>query len=82
VVRQVQDARKRSGLDVSDRVALKWTAPTATAEAIAEHQSTIAAEVLAVEMGSLASPPPDGAEVFADDDTGLRFTIERAADLG
>ena len=58
VVRVVQDARKQAGLDVSDRIALAWSAGTDVAEALAEHSAAIAEEVLATsvsdDLGSLA----------------------------
>ncbi|WP_370652967.1 isoleucine--tRNA ligase, partial [Frankia sp. CIT1] len=49
VVRVLQDARKTSGLDITDRVDIRWSADTpATAQALLEHGSAVAAEVLAV----------------------------------
>ncbi|MDR0849403.1 MAG: isoleucine--tRNA ligase [Propionibacteriaceae bacterium] len=50
VVRGVQELRKTSGLDVSDRIRLSWSACGDLAEAIREGADSIAAEVLAVEM--------------------------------
>jgi len=52
-IRLVQDARKSDGLDVTDRISLRWsTADTQVAEAITEHQELISREVLAVEFGA------------------------------
>jgi isoleucyl-tRNA synthetase len=51
VIRFVQDARKNSGLDVTDRIELWWQADTdPVAAALREHREAIAAEVLAVSM--------------------------------
>jgi len=51
VIRLIQEARKSSGLDVSDRIALSWWATEPqTAQAIEEHAATIAGEVLATQM--------------------------------
>ena len=51
VVRVVQEARKTRGLEVSDRIALTWTAGRAdVADAVRAHAGTIAEEVLAVSM--------------------------------
>jgi isoleucyl-tRNA synthetase len=51
VVRVVQEARKTHGLEVSDRIALTWTAGRAdVADAVRAHAGTIAEEVLAVSM--------------------------------
>jgi len=78
VIRAVQEARKASGFDVSDRIALTWQASDpATAAAIREHASLIADEVLAVRLAEAPSPTgPHG--VFAETDLGLRFTVSRS----
>ncbi|MFC3998630.1 isoleucine--tRNA ligase [Nocardiopsis sediminis] len=47
-IRLVQDARKSSGLDISDRIDLWWTATDpVSAQALTEHARSIAGEVLA-----------------------------------
>ncbi|WP_239312187.1 isoleucine--tRNA ligase, partial [Frankia sp. Cj3] len=57
VVRVLQDARKTSGLDITDRVDIRWSADTpATAQALLEHGSAVAAEVLAVSFTRAAGP--------------------------
>jgi isoleucyl-tRNA synthetase len=49
VVRFAQETRKNSGLDISDRIELWWQADgAALASALRQHQTAIAAEVLAV----------------------------------
>ena len=48
VVRLVQEARKAAGFEVSDRIALVWSAEDETAAAIEAHLATICDEVLAV----------------------------------
>jgi isoleucyl-tRNA synthetase len=75
-VRLIQDARKRSGLDVSDRIRLWWQAEGETAEAMREHAGTIADEVLAVQYDE--GSPPDGAFGYDDDELGLAFALVRA----
>jgi isoleucyl-tRNA synthetase len=50
VIRLVQEARKRSGFDVSDRIDLWWQADDETAEAIRAHADLISGEVLAISM--------------------------------
>src|SRR5207253_1280543 len=42
VVRLVQDARKASGFDVSDRIELVWQADGELSRAIEEHAGTVA----------------------------------------
>jgi isoleucyl-tRNA synthetase len=54
VVRLIQDARKNDGLDVTDRILLRWSADDpdlAAALASPSHKDMIAGEVLAVEFG-------------------------------
>ncbi len=59
-VRLVQDARKGDGLDVTDRIALRWsTGDQELAAALREHRAMIAGEVLAVEFGPLQADTPD-----------------------
>jgi isoleucyl-tRNA synthetase len=85
-VRLIQEARKASGLNVSDRIVVRWTtADVDLAAALAEHGAMIAGEVLAVSFGPGAGPGGDGAGVagpwhaHADTDLGLRFWLARAA---
>ena len=87
VVRLVQDARKSDGLDVSDRIWLRWgTDDAELAEALTDHGALISAEVLAVDYGPLppqaeqgpAHDAPAAARGHADDHLGLTFWIRRA----
>ena len=50
VVRAVQQARKDAGLEVSDRIALRMAADTATMAAIEAHRDMIASETLATTL--------------------------------
>ncbi|NLT30457.1 MAG: isoleucine--tRNA ligase [Propionibacterium sp.] len=74
VIRLVQDARKSSGFEVSDRIVLEWAAEGELAEAIEAHATEIAAEVLAVEMtrGSAAD------DWSRDEDLGLALKVRVA----
>ncbi|MFC7330235.1 isoleucine--tRNA ligase [Marinactinospora rubrisoli] len=76
VVRLVQDARKSSGLDISDRIDLWWTATDpATAQAMAEHGTAIGTEVLA---RTLTEGAPDGpAHTVEAADFGVRFWLRK-----
>jgi len=84
VVRLIQDARKTSGLDVSDRIELRWATPDADlAAALTTHGELIAGEVLAVAFGP-GEGPGDAAGTgpwheHADADLGLRFWLAVAA---
>jgi len=52
VIRGVQEARKNDGLDVTDRIWLRWSATDPdVAAALTEHAELVAREVLAVDYG-------------------------------
>ena len=77
VIRLVQDARKTDGLDVTDRIALRWSASEQDlAAALTEHAALIAGEVLATEYGPDVATP-DTPE-HAEPELGLRFWLRRA----
>jgi isoleucyl-tRNA synthetase len=66
-VRLVQDARKSDGLDVSDRIAVRWsTGDQELAEALQEHRAMIAGEVLATEFGPLEPGTAEAEAAKAD----------------
>ncbi len=79
-VRLVQEARKRSGLDVSDRIELWWSVEPTGAEglreALLEHGQGVADEVLAVAFHE-GRPTADLAP-HADADLGLVFWLRPA----
>ena len=90
VVRLVQDARKSDGLDVSDRISLRWTASDPDlAAALAEHGQLISSEVLAVDYaeqaaaltqaqaGATIGTRAGDAREHTDPDLGLTFWIRR-----
>jgi isoleucyl-tRNA synthetase len=76
VVRLVQEARKAAGFEVSDRIALVWSAEDETAAAIETHLATICDEVLAVtaERGT----PVENGWLTRDSDLGLTFSVTRS----
>ena len=77
VVRLVQDARKASGLEVTDRIALTWSASEPeVAEAVREHAAAVAGEVLATSFteGSVGSVVGGR----RDDELGLEFALAKA----
>ena len=73
VVRLVQERRKSSGLEVSDRITLAWAATGDLAAAIRAHAALIASEVLATTV--VEDEPGD--EWATDDDLGLTFSISK-----
>jgi len=86
VVRMVQEARKNSGFDVSDRISLVWYAEGETAEALRENERLVADEVLA--PGGLARAADRAAAETAaeraegavrDEELGLTLALTRVA---
>ncbi len=92
VVRLVQEARKSSGFEVSDRIILVWRADGETGAALRENGPLVAGEVLAVEMyeGEVTRPEEtavavetvgaDGTPattVVHDAELGLTFSVAR-----
>jgi isoleucyl-tRNA synthetase len=74
VIRGVQEARKASGFEVSDRILLRWAATLpATADAVRVHSGLIGDEVLATTVAE-AEPANDW---FTDEELGLRFAVSR-----
>jgi isoleucyl-tRNA synthetase len=74
VIRLVQEARKSDGLEVTDRIVLRWTSSDpAVSQALSVHGSAVAAEVLAVDYAQ--GPGPDGAFPHSDDTLGLQFWL-------
>jgi isoleucyl-tRNA synthetase len=76
-VRLMQEARKASGLEVTDRIALWWTATDDDlAAALREHADTVAAEILATSYAE--GPPAEDLAQHGDPDLGLTFSLRRA----
>ncbi|MGQ0625839.1 MAG: isoleucine--tRNA ligase [Sporichthyaceae bacterium] len=78
-VRAVQEARKNTGLEVSDRIVLAWHAAGAElAEALREHADLLAAEVLATSVNELPAPASGPTAICADPELGLTITLAKA----
>ncbi|MEU6013419.1 isoleucine--tRNA ligase [Streptomyces sp. NPDC047515] len=76
-IRLIQEARKNSGLDVADRIAVRWTsASPATVEALTEHAALIADEVLALDYAQGEADPEYGAP-FEDEGLSLTFRLRK-----
>jgi len=74
----VQDARKNSGLEVSDRIELWWEAEAEVAAAVVEHRDLIAAEVLAVSVAH--GRPAADISPHAGAELGLSFWLRAAGE--
>ncbi|MFF9591499.1 isoleucine--tRNA ligase [Streptomyces sp. NPDC014646] len=76
-IRLIQEARKNSGLDVADRIAVRWTSTSAaTVEALTEHAALIADEVLALDYAQGEADAAFG-EPFEDEGLALTFRLRR-----
>jgi isoleucyl-tRNA synthetase len=72
VIRAIQEERKNSGFDISDRISVEWNADAETADAIASAIALISDEVLATSFmrnDSLA---------ISDAEIGLALALKRA----
>src|SRR5690606_33156827 len=77
-IRLIQEARKNSGLDVADRIALRWDASDeATVAALTEHAGLIAEEVLATDFARGEADDSYG-RPFTDDALTLTFRLRKA----
>jgi isoleucyl-tRNA synthetase len=75
-IRLIQDARKSTGLEITDRITLWWTAPADLSAALNEHADLVAGEILATTYteGNLPADLPH----HGDKDLGLTFALRRA----
>jgi isoleucyl-tRNA synthetase len=81
-VRLVQDARKGDGLQVTDRIAVRWSAvDPELAAALTEYQDLIGREVLAVEFRPVPADQPDASPAGDDEDPG-QWTRHDSRELG
>jgi isoleucyl-tRNA synthetase len=71
-IRFIQDERKSSGFDVSDRIIISWNAKNETSKAILRGEEHIREETLALEMIQ------DSSLVLADNELGLALKLIRA----
>jgi isoleucyl-tRNA synthetase len=78
VIRFVQDARKRTGLEVADRIRLHWAGTGELAAAVGEHGSEIADAVLAVEVSAGEPADPGALTAYHDEETGIDIWLRRA----
>ncbi|GAB1330193.1 isoleucine--tRNA ligase [Streptomyces sennicomposti] len=77
-IRLIQEARKNSGLDVADRIALRWTSTDpAVIAALSEHAGLIADEVLATDFAQGEADETYG-EAFTDEGLSLTFRLRKA----
>jgi len=80
VIRLVQEARKSDGLNVTDRIVLRWsTTDPDVAAALTEHGALIAAEVLATDLAQLRPAAADAGGIrHSAAVPALEFWLQRA----
>ncbi|MFF8282562.1 isoleucine--tRNA ligase [Streptomyces albus] len=77
-IRLIQEARKNSGLDVADRIELRWQSTDEdVSRALAEHTFLIAEEVLATEFAQ-GDPTELEGPSFEDEGLALTFRLRKA----
>lgn len=76
-IRLIQEARKNSGLDVADRITLRWqSADEEVTQALSEHTALIAEEVLAADF-TQGSPEELEGPTFEDEPLSLKFRLRK-----
>ncbi|MYZ34084.1 isoleucine--tRNA ligase [Streptomyces sp. MnatMP-M17] len=77
-IRLIQEARKNSGLDVADRIAVRWTATSlSTTEALTAHTPLISDEVLATSF-TPGTPDASYGPPFTDESLELTFHLRKS----
>ncbi|MFH8343330.1 isoleucine--tRNA ligase [Streptomyces sp. NPDC018045] len=78
-IRLIQEARKNSGLDVADRIALRWqTTDEEVRTALTEHRTLISEEVLATDFAQGEADTTYG-PAFEDEGLTLTFRLRKTA---
>jgi isoleucyl-tRNA synthetase len=72
VIRSIQEQRKNSGFEISDRIHVSWNGSLEIGEAIREHLSQISEEVLALSMTQSAELSTE------DNEIGLALSLTKA----
>ncbi len=73
LVRRIQDLRRDAGLDVSDRIHVRFEGDALLGDVLAAHRDYIAGETLALSIE--AGAPSDGATRFEGDVDGAALTL-------
>ncbi|MFE6685473.1 isoleucine--tRNA ligase [Streptomyces sp. NPDC057743] len=77
-IRLIQEARKNSGLDVADQIALRWTTTDDEVRtALTDHAALIADEVLAADFAA-GGPEESYGPAFTDEALALTFHLRKA----
>ena len=79
IVRLVQNLRKSSGLEISDRIVLGVTGPDAVGKVLSDFEPYVKQETLAVELHHSDIPGPDGNAAHKLDGEAINITLARHA---
>ncbi len=77
IIRDIQEARKKRGFDVTDRIRIEWTASGNVAETVKTHAGEISGEVLATTFDSAdsLSDAADDVTVVANGQVLVRISL-------
>ena len=76
-IREIQEARRGAGLEITDRIAIALEVPEDRLEWARTHADLIANEVLATSI-AVGTSLPDGAEGVTDLSEGVRLSLRKA----
>ena len=82
-MRQVQEARKKAGFDVSDhiRLLLDFSQHPGLRQAVEEHLPMVAGETLADEVVFTDGPIPDGIKATVSDEPAFDMELVRLSQV-
>jgi len=63
VIRAIQEERKQSGFDISDRISVRWNASSEVSQAITKNLELIGDETLATKFENVAGKSDDSNEM-------------------
>ena len=72
VIRLIQERRKSDGFEISDRIHIRWNAPSELAKTIEAHKAHISEEVLALSMSEDPGIPE------AESELGVNISLSKA----
>jgi isoleucyl-tRNA synthetase len=72
VIRLIQERRKSDGFDISDRIDVRWNAPSELVATISAHAAHISEEVLALSMTE------DSTVAETESELGVNIQISKA----
>jgi isoleucyl-tRNA synthetase len=78
VIRTIQEERKSSGFDITDRIHVSWNGGPEIVSAISAHEEEISTEVLALSLKRDETAPPTDTSNPINNEIGLILRLEKA----